>query len=488
MSKIKLQRYGRLKTVLFFLVALVVLGLIFQTQAQAQTCMQNVYWALHLPDKQNTQALNCTANDIQIAEARNIRDIDGNPLERCIEGQPISFFADFYVWLTAQTRYDIGLYFATDGDPNDDGALEGVCSANVIRPLGGNPALGSANFINLDPAPDVCGDINSTNNPQVVTVRVDNVLCKAKPGTTELSLPNCTSWRQPGSNRICQTAYDAYPGSPSKCNCDIGFTVPIIVDTLKLKVTKDASPDSRPEPGGDFTYDIGIKNEAKYTDVILDRICDDKFGEIVYNAGSACPTGNPSPATSATVVSTNCTLPQILTPGDTYNCQFVGNLIGDPASTSPLTVPNKVTVTGHDPSDRSVEGTASASVQIADVPPTALLTKSLVDIKCAVVEYKVKVENTNLAQEDLVLTSLYDSGFGSITSVHDDVKATTCNIGTGIIVKYGPANAYECTFDGFFCGRTHANTVTGTLNDNEGNVVNPTGNLTVGVSAIEITD
>ena len=28
--------------------------------------------------------------------------------------------------LTAQTRYDVGFYFASDGDPNNDGAITGA--------------------------------------------------------------------------------------------------------------------------------------------------------------------------------------------------------------------------------------------------------------------------------------------------------------------------------------------------------------------------
>lgn len=448
--------------------------------ASAQTCIQDV-WKSH----GNTQNLGCTANDVRVSYADNIRDVNGEPLTQCVQGQTFSFIADFHVVLTATARYDIGLYFATDGDKNSDGALAGTCDANIITTLATDPEspskvnLGSVNFTQLDSPPDMCGEIDSAHNPQVVTVRVDNVLCKAKLDTNYLSLPNCTSWRQPGSNEVCQKVDDAYPGSPSKCNCDIGFSVPIFVDTAGLSVTKSANPASLPEPGGEFTYTVTVRNTAQYTDVTLDGICDDKFGTVIHNAGPMCPNGS-----LGTINGTTCVLPQVLAPGATYSCDFKASVYGDPmSSTVPLPIKDTVTVQGHDPSGAALVGTASATVQITDVPPNAVLTKSLDSIQCALVRYKVEVQNTDTAHEALILTKLIDSSFGDLASPHDNVIATTCNLGTGVNVSFGSANAYSCTFDGYFCGGEHSNTVTGTLKDNDGNIVVTTGNLTVTVSA-----
>ncbi len=472
--------------VLLCFFALVSLLLPGQSAFAQGTCIQDV-WKAH----GNTQNLGCTANDVRVAFADNIKDVSGNPLIQCVQGQTFSFIADFHVVLTATTRYDIGLYFATDGDPSGDGAITGGCSSNIILPLhkddlapkvvmlgSENPPLGSG-FINLDPAQDTCGDIDSAHNPQVVTVRVDNVLCKSKPGTNELSLPDCTTWRQPGSNGVCTTAYDAYPGSPSKCNCDMGFTVPIFVDTAGLKVIKTANPTSLPEPGGPVTYSMSVTNTAQYTDITLDRICDDQFGTVASNGGSSCPAG-----TSGTIESTSCVLPQSLGPGASYSCDFVAIVNGDPlSSTIPLSVTDTVTVSGHDASGSIPDGKASATVLITDVPPTALLTKSLDSVQCALVRYKVAVQNTDPAHEALILTKLIDSALGDITSPHDNVIATTCGLGPGVNVIFGSDNAFTCTFDGYFCGLEHSNTVTATLKDNDGNILITTGSLTVTVGA-----
>jgi len=444
-------------------------GLLVGAQpASAQTCIQDV-WKAH----GNSQNLQCTANDVRIASAGNIRNPDGTARTTCIAGETFNFIADFTVQLTADTRYDIGLYFATDGDPNADGAITGTCSANVIRPFDSTTGLGSPNFIQLDRSPDTCGDIDSTHNPQIVTVQVNNVLCVDSDGDGNLNLPNCTTWRQPGSNDVCQTANDAFPGSPSKCNCDKAFNLPIRVETGSIKVTKAASPLSLPEPGGQFTYTVGVTNTSLVVSVTLDRICDDKFGEIVKVDGAlACPAG-----TLGTIASTTCVVPQTLAPSGTYSCTFTATLI----SSTPTTVTDTVTVFGHDSNTppNALQGSASAQVAISDVPPAAQVIKSLDSLQCAIVRYGVRVNNTSSA-ESLTLTALLDNTYGSITTVHDAVVATTCTVPQTIAAS----GSYTCTFDARFCGGSHTDKVTGTLNDNENATISPESNsLTVNVNA-----
>jgi len=429
--------------------------------ALPNTCMQNV-WSQH----GNTQSLNCSSNDVSIASAGNIRDTSGKPLTQCVQGQVFSFIADFNVRLTAQARYDIGLYFATDGDVNHDGALTGTCSASIITPKGPNGVLGSANFLQLDPAPDTCGDIDATHNPQIVTVRVDDVLCQDTDADGKLNLPNCTSWRQPGSNEVCQSVNDAFPGSPSKCKCDIAFNVPILVEQGSITVTKTASPTSLPEPGGEFTFTVTTTNTAQFTSVTIERICDDRYGTV---AGTGCPAG-----TRGTINSTTCAVPHTLAPGANYPCTFKANLFAN----DPTTDTNTVTVSGHDQNGTAVSKTASATVAITDVPPTAQVIKSLNSLLCSIVRYNVEVKNTS-PTDALALTALTDSSFGDLFTVHDNVVATTCT-SRSIAV----ATSSTCTFDAKFCGGTHTDTITATLNDGEGNEIKPPSNtLTVNTSA-----
>jgi hypothetical protein len=295
-----------------------------------------------------------------------------------------------------------------------------------------------------------------------------------------LNLPNCTSWSQ-NTGGVCSTSNDAAPGSPSKCNCDIGFNVPIFVETGSIQVTKDALPTSRPEPGGDFVFTVGVHNTAQFTSLTLDRICDDKYGLIAKVASApACPVG-----TLGTIKpGTTCAVPQTLAPGGDYSCSFTGSVISNIATT----VTNVVTVFGHDQNNVALQGSDSAQVAITDVPPSANVVKSLVSLACADVNYRVRVNNTDPA-ETLTLTALSDDGFGSITSVHGDVLATNC----GVVAPTGPGTlpatipvggSYECEFRAHFCGGSHIDTVTATLNDNDGSTITPASNsLTVNVSA-----
>ena len=147
-------------------------GLLLGAQpASAQTCIQDV-WKAH----GNNQNLTCTANDVTLSEATNINIISGGDCTegvcRCFAGGTVTFTADFRMDLTADTRYDIGFYIATDQDPNNDGAKTGLCEANAS--LASNTPAG--NFINLDAAPDVCGDItgplNTAHNPIFVSAQI----------------------------------------------------------------------------------------------------------------------------------------------------------------------------------------------------------------------------------------------------------------------------------------------------------------------------
>jgi hypothetical protein len=440
--------------------------------ASAQSCIQEKFG----------KSLVCTANDVRIASAGNIRDIQGNPLSSCVSGQPFSFIADFRVVTGATARYDVGLWFATDGDPNHDGARTGVCSVNSINPKNATTGLGSANYVQIDG--DACGDINTANNPQIVTVRIDNVACVDLDGDGKLNLPNCTSWGQ-NSGVTCTVPGDTVPGSPSKCSCDASFNIDIHVETGQIQVTKDASPASLPEPGGEITFTVGATNTGTFQSVTLDRICDDQFGTVVKVASApACPAG-----TLGTINSTTCTLPQTLLPGNgTYSCTFKANV----TSSTPTDVTNVVTVFGHDGNTppNAVTGSDSAKVSITNVPPTASVVKSLVGLACADVNYRVKVSNTDTA-ESLTLTALTDSGFGDITSVHDSILATTCGVavaqsGPGTLPATIPVGgSYECEFRAHFCGGSHQDTVTATLNDNDGGsaLQQDSNALTVNVNA-----
>src|SRR5882724_3335488 len=86
----------------------------------SQVCLQNEY------NMVQKQKLNCTANDVRIAEVTNIRDPQtGATLTSCIGGANFNFLADFKIVTTSsQARENIGLYIATNSTTQ---ALTGSC-------------------------------------------------------------------------------------------------------------------------------------------------------------------------------------------------------------------------------------------------------------------------------------------------------------------------------------------------------------------------
>jgi hypothetical protein len=280
-------------------------------------------------------ALNCTANDVRIAEATAITTVDGAPLDSCIEGTTFSFRATFLVDRSGGgSNFDIGLYFGTAGQGN---ARNGTCGVNVITPFDPLTGLGSTNFVQLDGAGDTCGDIDAAHDPQVVVVQVDDVLCKAG-ADGKLSLPACTSWRQSGSNGLCDGVEDAFPGSPSKCNCNDAFTVDIEVRPPSAAATKAFVELLCSE----VRYSYTAVNTSDTQALTLTSLVDSAFGDLF--------------AAHDDVLATTCA-PVLIPVGGSSTCTFDARFCGgshsnsitgtldDGAGTVLTTVTNTVTVT-----------------------------------------------------------------------------------------------------------------------------------------------
>jgi hypothetical protein len=216
----------------------------------------------------------------------------------------VTFTAEFEVDLTAKERHDIGIYFATDGDGNGDGALTGGCSITSL-PWAPDPPWLDLDGTN-DPYPgtkkpsgvqDDCGDIDAEHDPLFVTLTI-TTKCIDPDGNGYLNLPYCTSWRQPGANELCLGPLDAFPGSPSKCKCEGGFEIDIPVPQVgTIKVDKVLDPSTDP---GEFNLwiDDDIK-EACASDgettgaVQVDAGTDVKPGVTHTVSETACAGTNP---------------------------------------------------------------------------------------------------------------------------------------------------------------------------------------------------
>ena len=424
-------------------------------------------------------SLNCTANDVRVGFADNVRDpTTGSPIASCISGSTLSFKADFHVELTAQARYDIGLYFATDGDAAHDGARAGQCSVSKITATNN-----ASNFINLDnpgaQPTDSCGDIDATHNPQVVTLTLSAACvqgtlfynpatgkCQATspgPGADKcMALPNCTSWRQTGANGICDSPLDAFPGTKSKCNCDDAFGIPVIVEQATLAVVKTAVPTTAPETGRDITYTVQVTNNAQFVSVTISSIVDDLYGDLSSDANNTL------------IKNSTCDsmVGSVLAPGGSKSCQFDAFVSGNKGDE----VTDTVEVCGDDSASHHICGDDFETVTITDVATAPLIDKLASNLNelTVDVEYTVKVTNQSTV-DTLTVNSLNDDKFGDITSTHaagggfEQVVSTDCNALIGAANKIAANGNKSCKFVGRIkVTGLHENVVTGSATDSDG--------------------
>jgi len=481
--------FGRLSPIV--LGALALGGFLLGAQpASAQgTCIQDV-WKAH----GNNQNLTCTAQDVTLSQATNINVITGGDCDpvtgvcRCFAGQTVTFTADFKMVLTADTRYDVGFYLATDSDPNHDGAKTGQCTASAS--LAGNTPAG--NFINLDAAPDVCGDITgplgAAHNPLFVSAQV-TTQCPTGAGQ-QLQLPFCTTWRQPGSNQVClgtgngTTTNDAFPGSPSKCNCGT-LAIGIFSEAASITVIKDALTPSVPETGGSATYNVTVKNTAGTLPLTLASLTDDRYGDITHVHGDVTATTCVPDGNTAT-----CEAGASIAAGGECSCTFTANV---PPGDFPGSFTDVVTGCGTNiTSPDAVCDDDDATVPYADVQQPPMLTKTASSTQCQIdVTYNVVVTNGS-AQDALTLSTLNDNIYGNITQVQGGVTSTTCGqaapAGPGALPFVIAASGnYSCSFVGRInnCNATVVDTVTGAATDDDGASYAPSDDATVVVTVTQ---
>ena len=499
MSKQFPPQSGVLRTPGVAMITAVLAVLLFvPATTSAQTCIQDV-WKAH----GNNQKLNCTAQDVTLSSATNIDIksggscpvVNGVKTCSCFAGQTVQFTADFRMDLTADTRYDVGFYIETGLDTNKDGALTGTCSANAS--LATNTS--AANFINLDnPSQpgDVCGDITGpsggAHNPLIVTATI-TTQCPSTPGT-KLALPFATTWRQPGSNEVCDgslenpgigngtTSNDVYPGAPSKCNVG-SLVIDITSVETKLEVKKTTTTTSVPEStGGDASYTAEVKNTTTIP-ITLTSLVDAPYGDITQVGGGITATTCVPDANPAT-----CEVGGTIAAGATCSCTFTATV--PPGDSSGPDFADTVTACAiNDTSSTEVCGSDGAEVPYSDVSSPPTLTKLASNTACIIDQtYDVTVTNTN-ALETLTLKTLLDDIYGNITQVQGDIQSTTCGqSGAGkpgaLPAVIAPAGSYNCSFvaRSTSCSGTVLDTVTATTEDSDGILFSPFDDASVTIT------
>ena len=514
------------------------LGVPLQTFAQSGTCTQDEYNSFNGTNK----TLSCTANDVSLATASNVVVFQGglnDGSNKCIAGGTFSFTANFAINTTSSSaRSNIGVFFAGGSQTQ---AKTGTCSSAILSQphacafVNGTSTgtCGSTEYEELDKpingeTADAfgCGDTSSSDGGgtgiQHSVLEVDSVTCPtaatavtcpAGSGATGscLALNYCTSWYQPAKGMpVCESPTwswiaPAIPGTSSKCDCSIVY-VPVQPISPAISVSKacnvggsDSTSCDLGAEGGTVTYKVSITDStpAGQGGVILDQICDNRYGTVYRNAAApntltTCTAGTVGTINSGSFACTGTTLVNgqyDIANGATGVCSFTVNHGENLSVTDTATVYTQSDTAANTPA--TPQSTNTVTVTSSDAPTTAKTTPSVEaapGASCVTARFDVTVRNTSAADESVTLNSatgvpaLNDTKtFGDITSLHGvantngTVVGTTCGAAAaaGLGTLSGSAGAgafpvtltpgtgtppttnggtYSCKFDGVVCG------------------------------------
>ena len=186
-----------------------------------------------------------------------------------------------------------------------------------------------------------------------------------------------------------------------------------------LRVVKESSVQSLPEPGGDVTYSVEVWNDGE-TDLVMTALSDDQVaGNDLNGLGT-------------------CALPQSIPVRTAYRCEYHQVIDGR----YPLSVVNTVTADASAPSTGdTVSGSDSATVTLTDTPVNLDIRKlarpRILSQSGGDVTYRAVIENHSPVKS-VNLTSLVDN-------YHGDVSPD-CGMSVSSPVVLTPGTAIECDF------------------------------------------
>lgn len=193
----------------------------------------------HWKDSNKTQDLQCKAKEVYLDNIYNSERIT------CVQGTKIKvdIRADI---IFRTTRYDPAFFVALDGGD----AMKGTCLLKgleknipykVVDPDDNTTVVGkvlfdSDHFGGNDSCGDVIMDVGGGGKITTSIVNTE-MLCNDRDGDGSFDFAICFSWRVPGTDGVCTltnndpktlgSLADVYPGTPSKCFCQV-YDVPDI--------------------------------------------------------------------------------------------------------------------------------------------------------------------------------------------------------------------------------------------------------------------
>jgi len=319
----------------------------------------------------------------------------------------------------------------------------------------------------------------STTTPVTINSLIDNIYgdLATRPGSTCGALIGVTL--APGASSGTCTFTGTFTGTAGASQTDTitvtgsnaGLSVTATAQATvsittapppTIAVAKVASPMSRVEPGGTFTFTVQVSNPSTTTPVTIASLVDNVYGNLATLPGSTC----------ATLIGVT------LAPGTTSApCSFTGPFTGS----APASQTDTVTVTGTN-LGVTVTATAQATVTLTPAAPQIAVTKvasPLTQVEPGgTFTFTAQVSNPSTLQP-VTITSLVDNIYGNLASR----PGSTCGTLIGVTLAPGTSSA-PCTFTGTFTGRagdsqTDTVTVTGT---NLGTTVTATAQATVALT------
>ncbi len=250
-------------------------------------------------------------------------------------------------------------------------------------------------------------------------------------------------------------------------------------------VTKGAGAGAVPEPGAPVEFSVLVHNTS-VEPVHITALTDSVAGGAPFDVTVV---GGP-------VIATTCTdaIGKILAVGGEYSCRFTIAVTGNGDDS----VTDVVAATLVDNEDGSTTPTDDSTVDVTDVLPTIVVTKTTnagtVEAPGATVPFTVTITNTS--PEPITIDSITDSVAGGpaldVTELLRGVTATTCVTG-GVLAPVGsPGSSVTCQFSllvGSLDAATYPDIVRVTGHDDEDNpavdeagataVVTPVADLSV---------
>jgi len=128
---------------------------------------------------------------------------------------------------------------------------------------------------------------------------------------------------------------------------------------MDIELTQTASASSLPESGDTLAYTLTVANRSPADAITITQLTSSEFGDVSAVAGP--------------IAATDCDLPLDLERDETATCHFTAFTIGN----ANQTVAHRVTSSGIDDDDDSVEASSSTAITFTDLPSSLTISATI---------------------------------------------------------------------------------------------------------------